>query len=1163
MLFTALNLQAYGHFTQKTLDFNPNGPSLWIIHGDNEAGKSTALSAITDFLFGFGKETSYNFKHENADLRIGATLRNAHGDSLTALRRKGNKDTLLDEQGFPLDLSRLQPFLEGVDRPRFELLYGLDHERLRKGGEAVLEGEGEVGELLFEAGSGISRVRRIMDQMRQEAETIYKPRGKVQSITLQHNRLLALRDKLKQESLSRDQWVQHRQTQERLHKESAVNGEHLLEKRRQENQFRRIVTIGPMIGRLEHFLFRQQELHETPSLGEEMIRERSELMKRRAENQHALEIHQSALLSLESKLAELVPEEPLILWASRISAMHQEALIVRENIGQLPALEQKLAVLNQKQADLWRAAGGPSTVVDEKKVPDNSVLNILRKLMEFRPKLLGQLETLTQGIKTLRNESQEKQIEIAALGDPIDLSSFQQRLPQLPEFMQREGEMLLAFENSTRANKQAEEKLLLLPLWRATLAELAACRPPTEEMMERFIREYQQEEGNQRKIIEELARIRSELGSLQERRQQLQQAFGGEPPTETAISETRTKRDHLWRRIRLHWLEGQPVAWEAVEMPGDTFEALMARSDQLADGRLREAKRLAEWQQLEVKILGLSQREVQSLEQSKDVTLKQEQLLTSWWQLWHSLGVSQPGKPVEMKGWPILRSEILKLKADAEFWLQKGNSLREALNAAVGEVQTIVASLGGPAMKPGVSLSVTMNQWQDFLTTCTTQTQLRRVAEERLAEIGRKIKSDQEKLEEKQRQLQENDQRWKNLLGQFGHAAGMDVESSGEFLELFSVLKEVFRQREELLARRQEIILQRDTFMTRLQELAMELGEEWSSDEPSHPFSWLENLKIRLDQTVLANNRRQDYEKQRDESLELQDKCQITLKTDASRMLEIETRYGTNDPEEMDAVEEKVRNKKDIAKKIIECEGEILSSAEGRTLAVLRAEIQGQDMEHVQGNLSRIREEIETLERERRILDQALGGVTQELDNLKGTDEAAQAQQELEDVRNDLSRHAENYVHLHFGATLLQQVISRFQEHNQGPVLSRAAELFRELTLGSFGDLKIDCDGPKTFFYGVRPQGQKVRVDGMSAGTRDQLFLALRLAAMEVLNQGRQPLPMILDDILIHFDDQRAAAALNLLAGLKRQVIYFTHHPHIRNLAAQSLAPGSFGVHQL
>ncbi|MFZ9794050.1 MAG: ATP-binding protein, partial [Gemmataceae bacterium] len=52
------------------------------------------------------------------------------------------------------------------------------------------------------------------------------------------------------------------------------------------------------------------------------------------------------------------------------------------------------------------------------------------------------------------------------------------------------------------------------------------------------------------------------------------------------------------------------------------------------------------------------------------------------------------------------------------------------------------------------------------------------------------------------------------------------------------------------------------------------------------------------------------------------------------------------------------------------------------------------------------------------------------------------------------------------------------------------------------------------------------------------------------LGQIKDPLPIILDDILIQYDDERSVAALDCLAKLseKTQVIMFTHHKHLGNL---------------
>jgi uncharacterized protein YhaN len=77
----------------------------------------------------------------------------------------------------------------------------------------------------------------------------------------------------------------------------------------------------------------------------------------------------------------------------------------------------------------------------------------------------------------------------------------------------------------------------------------------------------------------------------------------------------------------------------------------------------------------------------------------------------------------------------------------------------------------------------------------------------------------------------------------------------------------------------------------------------------------------------------------------------------------------------------------------------------------------------------------------------------------------------------------------------------------------------------------------------------------MSEGTCDQIYLALRLAALEHSHdQGAEPLPLILDDGLVQFDDDRTAAMLEVLAEISAgmQVIVFTHHASVVT-AARSL----------
>jgi uncharacterized protein YhaN len=86
----------------------------------------------------------------------------------------------------------------------------------------------------------------------------------------------------------------------------------------------------------------------------------------------------------------------------------------------------------------------------------------------------------------------------------------------------------------------------------------------------------------------------------------------------------------------------------------------------------------------------------------------------------------------------------------------------------------------------------------------------------------------------------------------------------------------------------------------------------------------------------------------------------------------------------------------------------------------------------------------------------------------------------------------------------------------------------------------------------------------LSDGSADQLFLALRLASIEQRVRDGQAVPCVFDDILVNFDDQRAAAALKVLAEMsgQNQILLFTHHDHLIRLAEQVI-PNEVAVHYL
>lgn len=100
---------------------------------------------------------------------------------------------------------------------------------------------------------------------------------------------------------------------------------------------------------------------------------------------------------------------------------------------------------------------------------------------------------------------------------------------------------------------------------------------------------------------------------------------------------------------------------------------------------------------------------------------------------------------------------------------------------------------------------------------------------------------------------------------------------------------------------------------------------------------------------------------------------------------------------------------------------------------------------------------------------------------------------------------AERYVKVFTAGRLLRWSIDRYREEKQGPLLQRAGTIFSTLTSGSFSKLIVDFEREPMVLEGLRSDGKLVGISDMSDGTRDQLYLALRLAALEMHLEQAMP----------------------------------------------------------
>ena len=157
---------------------------------------------------------------------------------------------------------------------------------------------------------------------------------------------------------------------------------------------------------------------------------------------------------------------------------------------------------------------------------------------------------------------------------------------------------------------------------------------------------------------------------------------------------------------------------------------------------------------------------------------------------------------------------------------------------------------------------------------------------------------------------------------------------------------------------------------------------------------------------------------------------------------------------------------------------------------------------------------------------------------------------EANSLRERIGRLQAEYEAIEEALSLLREADLEMQTRFSPRLGARAAELFERLTGGRYDRVTLD----RALSAQARQTGDTRAHDAdyLSAGARDQLYLALRLAICELAMPEGEKCPMVLDDALSNFDDERCAAALNLLRELakERQILLFSCHSREADMLA-------------
>ncbi|MDD5697006.1 MAG: AAA family ATPase [Victivallaceae bacterium] len=219
----------------------------------------------------------------------------------------------------------------------------------------------------------------------------------------------------------------------------------------------------------------------------------------------------------------------------------------------------------------------------------------------------------------------------------------------------------------------------------------------------------------------------------------------------------------------------------------------------------------------------------------------------------------------------------------------------------------------------------------------------------------------------------------------------------------------------------------------------------------------------------------------------------------------------------------------------------------GAQMAKIRAQLENFSRDHAEAELAGLEERKNDLQRQLDELNRRQGELNNEKKQLVSADELAMLHNEHERCIEQLRNHALRWAEYKTAELLIDRAVNQYERERQPEVISRAAEIFRELTGGRYASIRKPAETDELLL--AEADGAIRRVIELSRGTREQLYLAMRLGLIGQYEAQSESLPLIFDDVLVNFDRRRLEAALETVFGFARdrQLIVLTCHENIRS----------------
>ena len=1149
MRLIRLALERYGAFTDRTMSFRPDA-RLHVVLGANEAGKSTALAAVTDLLFGFEKTTRYAFLHDLPLLRLGAEVEAADGRRLAFRRRKGNTRTLIDADEAPLADDALAPFLGGISRTVFCRAFGLDAGSLRAGGREMVDVEGEVGASLFAAGSGLRGLTELQSALDAEAEGIFAPRqAKHRTFYQALERHETARKAIREKGLRAGDW-------RALNDEIAAAAEKLdglraetqriATERARLERLKRARPIVAEIDVLDHRIAADSGLAEADAAWIERLGAALESC-RKAEAEAA---RTDAALTRARGEAESVPvEAALILHTEEILAAFSGTKEFEKGGTDLPRIEGDAHKVGLDLERLRARIGVPDLASLEAGQPTDAARARVERLIRDGRTLAAAEEQIARDGAVARTERDRLAREVEAAGATHDPTPLREDLKPLAKLHER-----IAAHEALETAIRREAALLRNQAGRLSppvtdTAVLARLPLPAADTVARYRTLLDGKRREHERAADRRDAAHSQAASTRDR---LREREAGRPiATQERLDAARTARDAAFALLRDALAAGRSAGPGAIAV----YERALFEADRLADARAADAARVAahaadlDRLAAEDAACAAADRVLAGIVQ--DVAEGE----AAWREAWRPAGLV-PGPPAEMAAWLTETENLI----EAEQRLAEQRIERDRLSARIEAARAPLAGLVARAgLDPAPDLEV--GQALERVETRVATLASRWEANLQTAGLLRAAAATAQRLDAA---LAETEARraawqaeWAEALRPLGLAAGARPDEAESALEAWRAVPDRLTARADLQRRATGLRRDREAFRVTAASLVDALAPDLAGTSPT---AAVRTLHDRLVATQARAARRAELDRRLADSEEA---AQAAAGLHAAARAELTRQIAQTMPDlaaapiaGIEVVFGRLNTRESLRAERLRLRGSLAGAADGLPEAEIRAGLDALPPEAVEAELARLAMEAEEQAERGQVIYADRDRAERRRAELEGGSGAELAAAERKAAEADLQAASRSWAVLRLAGLMLGQAVARHRAGQQDPLVARAGDLFRALTGGGFAGLAQtydEADTPK--LAGQRAGGGLVGIEGMSEGTRDQLYLALRLAYLEDYAGRAEPAPFIGDDLFSTFDEARTGYGLDALAeiGASVQPILFTHHRHVAEIAQDRL----------